>query len=259
MSRHFNVFLAKNVSIFNSIPTFYEVYFIMLKVLIISTAAGVVGTMLGGIIASFVKRSANISSIASLFAGGFMLAIASFELIPEAVAAGSIINVVLSFIAGIIVVILAKLLLSKENSPLNGSFAIFIAIAIHNFPEGLAIGGGEVVSIGLSIALLIAIHNIPEGLALSLPLIQSGKSNAFAIALAALAGVPTAIGGLLGHLLSFNSQFLVCSCLSLAAGSMTFVTFSDILPSNDRSGNTENILLFTSIGFLLGFIACNIL
>ncbi len=230
----------------------------MLKVLVISTLAGVVGTMLGGIIASFIKKSANISASASLFAGGFMLAIVSFELIPEAVTTGSLQNVILSFVVGILLVIIANKIFGSTTTD-SSSFLVFLAIAIHNFPEGLAIGGGEVASIGISVALLIALHNIPEGLALSLPVLKSGKSKAFAIALSALAGLPTAIGGMVGRILSVSSPIFICSCLSLAAGSMTFVTFSEILPTGSLTAKSANNLLYTSVGFLAGFIACAIL
>lgn len=244
---------------FNSTTSFSQVYFIMLKVLLISTAAGVLGTLLGGVIAIFVRKSSHLAAISSLFAGGFMLAIVSFELIPEALLQGSLINVILSFVAGVIVVILANILFEGKSGKTQSSMLVFLAIAIHNFPEGLAIGGGEVAAIGITIAILIAIHNIPEGLALSLPILQSGRSCGYALLLSALAGAPTALGGVVGQFLSLSSPVFICSCLSLAAGSMTFVTFSDILPQGSQNAKTENSLLFTSIGFLSGFIACAVL
>lgn len=244
---------------FNSTPPFSQVYFIMLKVLLISTAAGVLGTLLGGVTAVVVRKSSRLAAISSLFAGGFMLAIVSFELIPESISQGSLINVILSFVAGVIVVILANTLFEGKNGNTQSSMLIFLAIAIHNFPEGLAIGGGEVAAIGFTIAILIAIHNIPEGLALSLPILQSGRGSGYALLLSALAGAPTALGGVVGHFLSISSPIFICSCLSLAAGSMTFVTFSEILPQGSFNAKTEKALLFTSVGFLSGFIACAVL
>lgn len=231
----------------------------MLKVLVISTVAGVLGTFLGGAIAVFLKKSQNLSAIASLFAGGFMLAIVSFELIPEAARLGSVVNVVLSFISGVIVVISANTVFGPKNGGPTNSLLIFIAIAIHNFPEGLAIGGGEVAAIGTTVAILIALHNIPEGVALSVPLLQAGKSVCHTLFMSAAAGLPTALGGVAGNLLSLSSPFFVCSCLALAAGSMTFVTFSEILPEGTKDAKSPNSLLSASAGFLAGFIACTIL
>ena len=231
----------------------------MLKVLIISTAAGVLGTFLGGVIAVFLKKSKNLSAIASLFAGGFMLAIVSFELIPEAARLGSVVNVILSFVSGVIVVILANTVFGSKKGDSTNGLLIFIAIAIHNFPEGLAIGGGEVAAIGTTVAILIALHNIPEGVALSVPLLQVGKSVCHTLFMSAIAGLPTALGGVAGHMLSLSSPFFVCSCLALAAGSMTFVTFSEILPEGTKDAESPNALLLASAGFLAGFIACTIL
>ena len=231
----------------------------MLKVLVVSAAAGVMGTLLGGVISLFLRGSKEFASAASLFAGGFMIAIVSFELLPEAMREGSFFNVLFSFVGGVLLVIAINCIFTKKSKKGANGFLIFLAIAIHNFPEGLAIGGGEVASVGATIALLIAIHNIPEGLALSVPFSQSGKSVLYPLFMCALAGLPMCFGGGIGYLVSSNSEVFVCSCLSLAAGSMTYVTFSEILPDGTEKAGNGQTLISVSIGFFVGFIACAVL
>jgi ZIP family zinc transporter len=83
---------------------------------------------------------------------------------------------------------------------------IGIGIALHNFPEGLAIGVGftSFQNFGVGLSLIIALHDIPEGIAMATPM-RMGGINPIKIVLAALlAGVPTGIGALMGYLTGGN-------------------------------------------------------
>ena len=105
-----------------------------------------------------------------------MMAVICFDLIPEALGISGISNVVIGIIVGIIAMIFCDLLVEKkfnqnsqfkkgENSLLKTGIIVSIGLAIHNFPEGLAIGSGFEASmkLGLSLALAICLHDIPEG------------------------------------------------------------------------------------------------
>ena len=122
----------------------------ILKTTLVGLFFGTFGTTLGGIIGTSFKNTSNkfLSFILSL-ASGLMTAIICFELIPEALEISSIINIFVGVIFGVIVMIICDLLVEKKfsgskkytgkNSLLKTGIIVSIGLAIHNFPEGLAI------------------------------------------------------------------------------------------------------------------------
>ena len=148
----------------------------ILKTTLIGLFFGTFGTTIGGIIGIFLKKKSNkfLSFILS-FASGLMMAIICFDLIPEALGISNILNILLGIGVGIIVMILCDLLVEKKfntnqvtklknNNLLKTGIVVSIGLAIHNFPEGLAIGSGFEASLklGLSLAIAICLHDIPE-------------------------------------------------------------------------------------------------
>ena len=104
------------------------------------------------------------------------MAIICFDLIPEALEISNIVNAIIGIFLGIVMMIFCDKLVekkfniqesnvSKNNSLLKTGIIVSIGLAIHNFPEGLAIGSGFGASIklGLSLAIAICLHDIPEG------------------------------------------------------------------------------------------------
>jgi ZIP family zinc transporter len=149
----------------------------ILKTTLLGLFFGTFGTTLGGILGIVIKNNSNkfLSFILS-FASGLMMSIICFDLIPEALGISNIINVIAGIIIGIIMMILCDLIVEKrfnntsrfigeKNQLLKTGIIVSIGLAIHNFPEGLAIGSGFEASIklGLSLAIAICLHDIPEG------------------------------------------------------------------------------------------------
>lgn len=149
----------------------------LLKTTLIGLFFGTFGTTIGGIIGVKFKNTSNkfLSFILS-FASGLMIAIVCFELIPEAMQIAKMPTVILGIIIGIIAMIFCDILVDKKFSRINKvgnsksnllktGIIVGIGLAIHNFPEGLAIGSGFEASIklGLSLAIAICFHDIPEG------------------------------------------------------------------------------------------------
>ena len=145
----------------------------LLKTTILGMFFGTLGTMMGGILGVTIKKHSNkfLSFILS-FASGLMMAIICFDLLPEAMEIASLAVILLGVLLGILTMIICDTLVKQKfsnkkgmNSLLRTGIIISIGLALHNIPEGLAIGTGFQASInlGLSLAIVIAIHDIPEG------------------------------------------------------------------------------------------------
>lgn len=148
----------------------------LVKTTLIGLFFGTFGTTIGGIIGVAFKRTSNkfLSFILS-FASGLMLAIICFDLIPEAMEISSIIHVILGILFGIIAMIFCDIAVQKKfntsskrkidtNSLLKTGIIVSIGLALHNFPEGLAIGSGfgASLTLGYSLAIAICLHDVPE-------------------------------------------------------------------------------------------------
>lgn len=150
----------------------------ILKTSLIGLFFGTFGTTLGGVIGVIIKKRSNkfLSFILS-FASGLMMAVICFDLLPEALGISNITHIIIGTIIGIVAMIICDLLVERKfsinnkfgnnkNSLLKTGIIVSIGLAIHNFPEGLAIGSGFEASIklGLSLAIAICLHDIPEAM-----------------------------------------------------------------------------------------------
>ena len=127
-----------------------------------------------------------------------------------------------------------------------------IAITLHNFPEGMAVGvgfaGGDIDN-GVSLATGIGIQNIPEGLAVSVALISAGYARLPAFGAGALSGLAEPIGGLFGSLAVSVAGPLMPLSMGFAAGAMLYIISHEIIPETHRSG-FANVATFS---LLCGF------
>jgi ZIP family zinc transporter len=128
-----------------------------------------------------------------------------------------------------------------------------IAITLHNFPEGMAVGvgfaGGDVKN-GLPLAVGIGLQNIPEGFAVALSLISVGNARMRAFWIATLTGLVEPVGGVFGAAAVSLAEPLMPVVLGMAAGAMLFVISDEIIPETHRRGY-ENVATFSLLG---GFV-----
>ena len=118
-----------------------------------------------------------------------------------------------------------------------------IAITLHNFPEGLAVGvsfGGGNMSNGMAAALGIGLQNIPEGLAVAVSLASVGYSRLFAWAAALATGLVEPVGGFLGIATVSYAEILLPWGLGIAAGAMIWVVSSEIIPETHIDGRQNS-------------------
>lgn len=205
------------------------------------------------------------------FAAGVMLAAAAFSLIIPGIETGtstygSAIAAVATVSVGLLVGAVGLALLHRyaphehflkgreggELLELRRLWLFVIAITLHNFPEGLAVGvgfGGGDFGNGLALSIGMALQNAPEGLAVAAALLAVGYSRREAIGVAFLTGLVEPIGGVIGAgAVSVSALFLPFG-LAFAGGAMLFVITHEIIPESHRSNSDFAATGALMIGF----------
>ncbi len=142
---------------------------------------------------------------------------------------------------------------------------LVLAITLHNFPEGLAVGvafgalaadlPAATLAGAIALALGIGIQNFPEGMAVSMPLRREKYSAAKSFWYGQLSGVVEPFAGVLGAAAVLVARPLLPYALAFAAGAMIFVVAEDLIPESQNSGNTHE----ATWGVMLGFTVMMIL
>ncbi len=135
-----------------------------------------------------------------------------------------------------------------------------LAVTIHNFPEGMAVGvvvagalqGGEWISAAgaMAMALGIAIQNIPEGAIISMPMKAAGGSKMKSFTMGTLSGAVEPIGALLVIFLASVMEPILPYLLAFAAGAMLYVVIEELIPEASEGEHSN----WSTIGFAIGFV-----
>ncbi|OPJ55275.1 ZIP family metal transporter [Alkalithermobacter paradoxus] len=223
----------------------------ILRITYIGFLAGILGTLLGGVISLiFRKKADRYLDMFMGLSGGVMLAVVAFDLISEAINQSGMVNTIIFAFIGAIFTYFIKSLF-RFDGILRSGYLIFVCILMHNFPEGLAIGSSFLLeeSLGITLAIVIGLHNIPEGVAMSLSLIKGKMSTVKVILFAFIAGLPMGIGSFIGaHFANLFSE-VIGMFLAMAAGTMLYTTLDEIFPRSKS--------IYSVIGFLIGMVIVN--
>jgi ZIP family zinc transporter len=248
-----------------------------------AVVAGFLGTSIGGVPVIGVRAMpVRLGNALLSFAAGVMLAATFFSLLLPALElagemtggrAAAAIGVVISLATGGLVMVGTHRLSPHEHlgrgregptvDRIRRVWLFVIAIAIHNFPEGLATGvaagnpmphmPGEIPGLGVVIG--IGLQNIPEGLAVAVSLLSLGYSRGRAFLYAAATGLIEVVGGVAGAGAVSMSHALLPWALAFAAGAMLFVISHEILPETLRpeaeGGIAATVAMFVGFGTML--------
>ncbi|MDD5035811.1 MAG: ZIP family metal transporter [Methylococcaceae bacterium] len=203
-------------------------------------------------------------------AAGVMLAATAFSLVVPGIQYGNqiwpgkgIYVVGFGMMVGALFLELADRLLPhhgfmEDASELVGSlrkiWLFIIAITLHNFPEGMAVGvsfGSGDWHNGIALAIAIGLQNMPEGLAVALPLVGLGYTRKQALLIATLSGLVEPIGGFLGVAAVTVFLPLLPIGMAFAAGAMLFVISDDIIPETQSKGKARSATFAVMVGFIV--------
>lgn len=243
----------------------------ILKTTLLGLFFGTFGTTLGGILGVVINKNSNkfLSSILA-FASGLMMSIICFDLIPEALGISSIYEVIFGVLIGVVSMFFCDAVVQKKfkrkeekysskNELLKTGIIVSIGLAIHNFPEGLAIGSGFEASLklGLGLAIAICLHDIPEGISMAVPMKNGGMNKLKVIFYVILSGITTGIGAFFGALVGSISEAVIAICLSFAAGAMLYIVSGELIPESNKLYHGRMTAIGNILGFLIGMLAMN--
>lgn len=219
-------------------------------ILFAATTMGALGVFL------LKKMNPIIERVCMGLASGIMLAASVFSLLLPALESSSCLTVILSFLLGGVLLWLLDGLFSWKNKKKT---LFFLAVTLHNIPEGMAVGlactlafqANSSVTMASAIALTIgiAIQNIPEGMAVSFAMMGEGGKKKKAFFYGVLSGIVEPIFGLFMAILSHQLQSFMPLFLSIAAGTMFYVVVDELIPSSKEENSRAGV-----VSFMLGFV-----
>ncbi|MFN7132183.1 MAG: ZIP family metal transporter [Myxococcales bacterium] len=241
----------------------------------LASAAASLGTSVGALpLFSFTRVSPRVQDLLMSTAAGIMLAASAYSLVQPGIdeatrqfgtpVRGAAV-VAVSVLLGA-----AAILLIHRHAPhehfikgpdnpavdlhrLRRVWLFVIAITLHNFPEGLAVGvgfGGGRVDNGLALTTAIFVQNLPEGFVVALALLGQGYTRLASVAIAAGTGLVETVGGVLGAAAVSLAGEVLPWALGFAGGAMLFVISHEIIPETHREGETA----YATFGLVSGFV-----
>lgn len=248
---------------------------------LLTLAAGL-ATGVGSVIAFIAKRTnRRLLSFSLGLSGGVMVYVSFVELIPQGAElladhfAGKVsewINL-LAFFGGMAFIGLIDHLVPTVENPheahrveelqhkprqsklMRVGLMSALAIAIHNFPEGIATftAGMNDPTLGLAIAVAVAIHNIPEGIAVSIPIFYATESRAKAFRWSLLSGLAEPLGALAAWLIlaPILTPVLLGCILTAVAGIMVYISLDELLPAAREYGEAHTAIAGVVVGMVI--------
>ena len=233
------------------------------------------GTTLGSAMVFFLKDNINpkLQKILLGFASGVMIAASIWSLLEPAIDSYNDFKKwlipAIGFLVGIGFLLLLDYLIPHihidkqeegiKKNKLSRTIKMFLAVTLHNIPEGLAVG---VVVAGmikgninehamLALAIGIAIQNFPEGAIISMPLKEEGASKLKAFSYGFMSGVVEPIAALFAILLTCYVDQILPFILAFAAGAMIYVVVEELIPEANTGSHSNLATIGLAVGFAL--------
>lgn len=227
---------------------------------------GVGGTAAGGVfVLSFKRPSARTQTLLIGLSAGIMLMVVFLDLFPEAWKAGGWPLCLLGAFMGLFLVQTLDAALPKMpgirdrglSRYSHAGLLLGLGIALHNFPEGVALGTVYTSSVDISgwigIALLMSLHNIPEGMVMAAAMRLGRVRLSKVIWSLVLVEIPMALGATVGGVFGELSAAATGVSLGFAGGAMLYITVDELLPAATEMGGPYWMLTGLAGGSALGW------
>lgn len=224
-----------------------------------------------GIIPIFVKikNQESFITFSLAFSLSVMITISVFDLIPSSLKYidGNILLFILFFGLGVIIVNILNKLIEKEKGSSSNLYKVgilsFIALILHNLPEGILtfLSTYKDFHLGISLCVAIALHNIPEGISIAVPIYYAGKGRKSAIKATFLSSIAEPIGALLSFLIfkSYITDKMISIFLVLVAGIMITLSIEKMLPEALVYQKKKPLVSGLITGFIVSILSIIIL
>lgn len=239
-----------------------EIALVALAGMVFGVAGTGVGALLG--VAVGMPSPRALACLLNL-TGGLMIALACFKMLPNAYALSAPMGMA-GMLMGVVATLALDALLrrrmrvvqrtqaSEEEGLARAGLMVAAGSALHNLPEGLAVGSGcaQAPALGLALAAMILLHDVPEGMAAALPMRASGVGAARALAMTAASGVPAGVGAAAGLVLGGVSPDMLALCMGLAGGTVLQVAAEELIPRAEALESFWGSSLCLTLGVALG-------
>lgn len=240
----------------------------------LASLAASLGTSVGALPVFFIPRaSARAQDVLMSVSAGIMLAATVYSLVEPALAESQAqgasetlasLKVGVSVLLGAVAILfvhhhsphehfIKPLDTEADTTRMRQVWLFVIAITLHNFPEGMAVGvgfGGDSAENGLVLTAAIFAQNLPEGFVVALALVGLGYGRTRAVAIACLTGIVETVGGLFGATVVSIAVAVLPYALGFAGGAMLFVISHEIIPETHRHGHESH----ATFGLIAGFV-----
>ena len=236
---------------------------------LIGTSITFLATVLGSSVVFFVKGiKPTFLKLCLGFSSGIMIAASIWSLIipacemSEENGISPILPILIGFVLGCVFIFLVQKIIDyyekKKKISFKRSGVLFVAVTLHNIPEGMAVGlalalaclQNSSITVAFTLAIGMAVQNIPEGAAISLPLRQSGMGRFKSFLFGAVSGVVEPIGAMLTVVMIGYILGLLPYLLAFSAGAMVYVTIKELIPDSQADGS----VMLGSVAFIVGFL-----
>lgn len=217
-----------------------------------------------GIILLYLFNIQNKRMIGMLFGctSGIMIAMICFDILPEALEMGNPLIMLLGVASGILMgllledvtdMVIGKLPIRKGSSMGTG-IVLLLGIALHNIPEGFAVGTIALTSpeTVMRFAIVICLHSIPEAIAIAVPMKMAKMKLKWLMATPVLLGGIMGVGAMIGYIVSQIASGLITFALGGAAGIILYIVCDELLPESRKVWNGRMTSIATVIGIIIG-------
>lgn len=224
-----------------------------------------VGVTTGVVLYTFLNiRNKRLQGMMMGLAAGLMMAIICFDILPSAFAQGGVLIALIGVIIGLgmglslenITSVFTNRLYTKRPSSVKTGIVLTMAIALHNIPEGIALGTLFAISpqTGIKVALIVMLHSIPEGIAIAIPLQQGGvQGKTLGVICATLASF-MGIGAMVGFVASSLSPIVVTLAMGFAAGVILYIVCEELIPESKEVWNGRLTTVAVVLGIIFGIL-----